>query len=217
MGDFASICILSFNRPSFLRDSLTSLHMSLDYPAEIILHDDGSTRENSKQIQDLLSGQWVSYGLFNYGQNLGIANAFAVSSSLARGKYIIKADQDLVYKPGWLSKAVKIMERDPEVGCLSLFNYRHYDPDDTRFNILEDRGDHYMVDDFVSSIYLFRAVDLPKIQPIQADGNHSKLPKLAITSEDLVTNQGFGPGPSTYVLEGGGVQGHASSSLIFRA
>lgn len=212
---FATICVLSFNRPEFLEKSIRSLRETIDYPCEVILHDDGSYPATRELIHRLSEGLDLSYVIENRGVNMGIGNAMNVCAAVAHGEYIFKADQDLVYRPHWLSTAVGILDSDPEVGTVSLFNYRHYDPKDERFNLLEDRGTHYIVDDFVSSIYGFRRKDLSRIVPIQADGNHLKLPKLAISKEDYVQNVGFGYGTSTFALPGGKTQGYSETPLLF--
>src|SRR5688572_5605576 len=41
-GDFASLCVLSYERPTFLRDTLKSLKDKPGAPYELIIHDDGS-------------------------------------------------------------------------------------------------------------------------------------------------------------------------------
>jgi glycosyltransferase involved in cell wall biosynthesis len=199
---FASLCVLSYTRSELLLQCLNSLLDTLDYPAEIIVNDDAGIN------RDILIGyyknQKISKLIVSNGKNRGVGRSFQNCLGLAEGDFIFKIDTDLIFEEkGWLSTSVRIMDTNPDIVSLSLFNYRHYDPDDKRFNILERRAECNIVDDFVSSIYCFRKEDLARITPVDDDGNHLRLTslggKLAITNKDYVINVGFGIGRSTYV------------------
>lgn len=172
---------------------------NLDYPAEILVNDDGSTDGSTDYILQKLKERKISWSVFNGGGNMGVGAALRNCVAVSHGYYIVKADQDLEYKPKWLSTAIAVLDRHSDVGCVSLFDYKHVSPTETRFNVTQTREDCYIVDDLVSSIYAFRRSDLVKIVPIQDDGNHQHLPLMAITKEDFVNNFGFGEATSTYV------------------
>lgn len=160
-------------------------------------------------LSELLNRGEISKLILISGNNRGVGRSFQNCLGVAEGDYIFKIDTDLVFKPNWLSKALLVLDNNPEVGAVSLFDYNYYDPNDDRFKPetcrLEERPDCYIVKDFVSSIYGFRKEDaygwFPHAMP--DDGFHTKLQeqkgKLAITKENLVTNNGFGVYKSVYV------------------
>jgi len=203
----ASLAILAWKRPEMLWSCLQSIRDTADFPYEIIVNlDGGDYTENLTNLLQLFSDARISKLILIGGKNRGMGNALQNCLGVAEGQYIFKIDGDLIFKPGWLSTGVSILDNNEDVGAVSFFNYRHYSPDDSRFNIdlSEHRNDCFIVDDFVSSIFGFRNYDNTFPRPMANDGFHQDLKKqygkLAITKEDLVTNQGFGLGKSVYVI-----------------
>lgn len=139
---FASVCVLSYERPDFLRESIATMTERADYPLEIIVHDDGSRdpRVNAL-LQGLLAEGKVSTVIQNPpGHNQGQGVALNRMFSLAQGDPIIKADQDLIYHDRWLSRCVGVLAdnerrrresfcppKEPQIGVLGLFRY-HVEP-----------------------------------------------------------------------------------------
>lgn len=213
MTKFASLCLLAYKRPQQLLDCINSLTQTCDYPYQLIVNLDTYDKVNLEHLTNLLTQSRISNLLINNGNNRGVGRSFQSCLGVAEGDFIFKIDTDLTFKPAWLSKAVKVLENNPDVGAVSLFDYNHYDPNDDRFKSensrLEEREDCYIVKDFVSSIYGFKKEHLFIINPVEDDGNHTKFQNydlgggvcfnLAITKEDLVTNSGFGVYKSTYV------------------
>lgn len=135
---FATVCVLSYERYDFLLDSLATMRTEADYPLEIIVHDDGS---RDPRIHELLHAQ-LSQGLISTvienppGHNQGQGVALNRMFSMAAGDPIVKADQDLMYHPGWLKRCVEILKgnqsrrsvcplsaEEPAIGALGLFRY----------------------------------------------------------------------------------------------
>jgi len=199
----ASICLLAYKRQEMLKECIESLKANTDYPHTIIVNLDGGDLYNYRYLIQLLEAKRISSLILNGGQNRGVGRSLANCIGLCEGDYIFKADTDLVFKPGWLSQAIIVLEKNPDVGAVSLFNYRDIDPNDTRFNILEERSDCRIVDDFVSSVYGFRKEDLAVGGWQEDDGFHTKLKekygKLALTKKNTCLNQGFGVDKSVYV------------------
>jgi glycosyltransferase involved in cell wall biosynthesis len=169
--DFASVCVLSYERPDFLRDSIATMIERADYPLEIIVHDDGSRdpRVNAL-LQRLLAEGKVSTILQNPpGHNQGQGVALNRMFHLAQGDPIVKADQDLIYQDDWLSRCMGILEdnegrrsasvappREPEIGVLGLFRY-HAEPVNWPDMMIQtwgnwdNNGGWEQVEDFVGS------------------------------------------------------------------
>ncbi len=217
---FASLCVLSYQRPEFLKRTLESLiNTPAGYPYELIVHDDGSDQEVKEYLYELQRSGKISWLIINNGKNMGIGKSIQNCLRMASGDYLFKIDTDLEFEPNWLWEAVKILDNSTMIGCVSLFNYRNYNADDDRFNIIEERDGYNIVDDFVSSIYGFRR-DVWKTwgDDLGADGWHQHLKKisyeLAITRHDMVHNFGFGADKSIYVVKkDGGYKARGFSKL----
>lgn len=207
---YASICVLAYKRPHLLPRCLESLRTTSDLPYQLIVNlDAGDDANIDYLVREFRNGN-ISNLIINAGSNRGVGRSFQNCLGVAEGDYIFKVDTDLIFQSYWLSRAVKVLDSNPDVGAVSVFDYNHYDPNDTRFtpslNHLEVREDCIIVKDFVSSIYGFRKTNLLdnieysiKIPIMPDDGFHQTLGKMAITKEDYVRNEGFGVYKSTYV------------------
>jgi|GEM_PF-1627049 len=224
---FASIVVLSFNRPEFLANSIASLHGNTLYPYELIIVDDGSgCLETIDYIWGLVAERRISTVIFNCGRNIGIGAGLNRGFGIAKGDYLVKVDADFEYKEGWLTEAVDLLETFPEVGVLGFFHY-HWDPCDHKKKYIEykEREGRYVeiVEDFVG----FGAMKCEVYEengPFTEDGRafaedvdyklrlQDRGYLLGLPIEDKVVNTGFGetkssliksvgtPGdPSTYV------------------
>lgn len=140
---FATACVLSYERPDFLRKSLETMIQHANYPLEIIVHDDGSKDPRVLvMLNRLLAEGKISTVIANRpGHNQGQGVALNRMFNAAQGDPIIKLDQDLVYQPGWLRESVRILdanraridgvahpegnplEGEPAIGALGLFRY----------------------------------------------------------------------------------------------
>lgn len=225
MTDHATLCILSFNRPQFLPQCLESAR-NAGVPIEIIVHDDGSTDGElltylyQEHAEGLISSLILNAPGYNQGQGVALNRMFR----MATGDPIIKIDHDLVFEPGWLAKAKEILERDPHVGLLGLFKYWQ-DPVDWRKTVITDVdlrerfpalsppiGHAYHTHICGSAMVIPRRVwevlgpfeehsdAFAEDAVFQAAVNKSLNWFCALPDEDLVTNNGFGIGPSTVVI-----------------
>ncbi len=206
----ASLCILSFNRPTYLRQTIISLKECTRYPYELIVVEDGSyVTGNADFLWELYKAKTISCLILNPGMNQGVGSSVNKAFGVAHGKYLIKLDSDLAYTQDWLGRVVEIMETFPEIGCFGLFSY-HYDPcrwQDKLIRYEERNGIKIqVVEDFVGSTMVFpRAVyeefgdliqgsyahgaDFMKKMEIKKGGKWLALP---MPDQDLVKNYGFG-------------------------
>lgn len=220
-GEFASICILSFNRVDFVRESLASLARP-GYPIEIIVGDDGSEPD----VQDWLllahhQGLISKLVLNPPGRNEGVGAMVCDLFALAAGDYLIKADQDLLFKPGAIGEFVRVFTEnadrsargiEPELGTLGGFRYET-DPVDHLKMFKAQYPAFDEVEDYVSSCMVLPrriweergpwethsaafAEDIEFKHRLSAAGYVHGLTRV-----DQIVNRGFGPGPSTVVLD----------------
>lgn len=193
----ASLIVLAYERPEFLRRMMTSLLTTpMGYPAEIIVCNDGSQDDDVFQyLATLAHEKKISILINNCGQNVGIEKNVKRGIACSSGQYIFKLDTDLEFTPEWLSKAVDVLENDEDIGCVGLVDYRRYDPKDERFWDVQDVGKYLKVKDFVSSAYGFRreTYDSYGIY-MRHDGWHLKLQEAGwrLAVKDVVNNFGFG-------------------------
>lgn len=124
MESFVSIVVSAFNRQQLLQRSFESLWANTNYPYELIVHDDGSQEETSAYLCKMLQQGKISTLIQNPpGHNRGLGISVNRAVHISEGQYIVKANGDDEFKPGWLLKAVQVMQIYPEIGLLHLAAY----------------------------------------------------------------------------------------------
>lgn len=228
MSRFASLCFLSYERQEFLQQAIESAIRTAEFPMEIIVHDDGSKDPSVRAyLRHLIDSGKISALIENPpGHNQGVGVAMNRTFQIAKGDPIIKLDQDLIFHPGWLRRSVEILERnwmclgeeevnrEPTIGALGLFRYP---VEPVRYEDMFTIRDHAYWEeheDFVGSAMVIPrwiweeygpfeersaafAEDITFKKLLQSKGYSMALPK----TDDFVTNQGFGLGPSTVVVQ----------------
>lgn len=222
-----SVCVLSYNRLEFLKESLESMVATASEPLEIIVHDDGSDVSVVRWLVEAVTSGRISHLILNpIGHNEGQGTALNRMFHMASGDIIIKADQDLIYQPGWTKTIREILEasedahsRRPDikaVGCLGLFKYEVDPVDHRKMHIatkMWGRPQWDEVRDFVGSLMAIPRAAWEELGPFDEHSDafaedYSFKMKVAESAEwclgltpvDLVTNVGFGEGPSTVVV-----------------
>lgn len=143
-ADFASCCLLSYERRDFVMSTIVSAIENADYPLEMIVHDDGSNPEVVETLRELQRDGWISLLMLNApGNNEGQGVALNRMFAAAKGDPIVKLDQDLQFSNGvnsgfihggWLRQCVQLLEANyagrvpmteanPLIGALGLFKY----------------------------------------------------------------------------------------------
>lgn len=108
-----SIGVAVFNGGEPLSLALQSL-ASQDYPRiEIIICDDGST-DGSVERCEAFAALHPYCRVVRNPMRLGMAGNYNQLIALARGKYLVLADQDDRRESTFVSRCVEILERDPE-------------------------------------------------------------------------------------------------------
>lgn len=234
MSGFATACVLSYNRRQFVAEALKTMVEGADYPLEVIVHDDGSTDPHLRDyLRTLVDGGFISTLIENPpGHNQGQGVALNRMFAMAQGDPIIKLDQDLLFKPGWLKQCVDILEankreveegtQDKRIGVLGLHRYfappvNYADMHIRDMGVGETMWEEHT--DFVgSSLVVPREVWEaygPFEQHSEAFAEDREF-KFRVRDEgdlalalpkpvDLAENQGFGVGPSTVVVDHGKV------------
>lgn len=110
---FVSIIIPCYNQGKFLSDTINSVLYQTYTRWECIIINDGST-DNTNDIAQKFTKLDNRIKLF-YQPNNGLAAARNYGISLSTGKYILPLDSDDLINPGYINKAVTIMEQYPNV------------------------------------------------------------------------------------------------------
>ncbi len=231
-NDFASLCILSYNRPQYLREGLVSLQQNTQYPHELFIHDDGSKFEtwSDGNVYDTLSvanqtGATVIQNApgWNQGQGIALNRMFGMS----KGDPICKLDQDLLYTPGWLNETVRLFNENPEIGLIGLLHY-YFEPVDTFKTVLERHDDWSAHTHILGSGFAVRRKCYEELGPFEEHSDafaedwtfqvavsSSENWKCALPKADLVKNERMGIPHSTVVEESGKVHTiHKSPYII---
>lgn len=107
MADYATACVLSYNRPKFLNECLTSM-LNAGAPYELIVHDDGS----DEMDVDLVLEDWADRATIITNppcHNQGVGEAIRRMFVVASGDPLVKIDQDLIFRAGWLRRVADLL------------------------------------------------------------------------------------------------------------
>lgn len=223
MSEYASLVFLSYKRPQFIFEAIESAVSNAGHPCEVIVVDDGSDVDVTQRLHYMVgAGEISKLVLHARGHNEGVGRGINEGFALASGDPIIKLDQDLLFTGDWLARAVGILRQDEAIGMLGLFKY-HIEPvawQDMRIDVPTKGGYHYTRQFCGSAMAIPRAtwealgpMD-EHLDAFNEDSNYmarvrceptddwSEGQELALPDVDLVTNRGFGIGPSTVVEEG---------------
>lgn len=121
INPMVSIIIPVFNGAKYLEDALKSIQKSKFKNFEVILVDDGSTKDNSKILVKKLAKDYKNVRSFSFGKNKGMDYALNHGIKNAKGKYIARINQDDLMRPNRLSTQVKFLQNHPEVIAVGSF------------------------------------------------------------------------------------------------
>jgi glycosyltransferase involved in cell wall biosynthesis len=106
-----SVCIVSFNRLEYLRETLDTFRQCCTYPhLEYILTDNGSEPEVVEYIDSL---NFLDHKIMNE-KNMGHGHAMNQARRIAKGEYFFNLENDFsfFYRSDWLERGVRLIERD---------------------------------------------------------------------------------------------------------
>lgn len=147
--DFVSIIFVHYamneNRSALARASLKSLQDTIHTPAEIIVVDNGNSLEDSqfflKEVQEKRIALYIRNAdnmHFSYGRNQAMPEV--------HGKWVVIADNDIVYKDHWLELGIKCITHFKDKKLIaSPINYPYVHKRDPRWRHgqLEVKGRHF--------------------------------------------------------------------------
>lgn len=115
---FISIIIPCYNHGEFIEKAVYSA-LEQTYPnKEIIIIDDGSNTQTKKVLQKMKP----KIDLLITQKNQGVVIARNEGVRMAKGNYILTLDADDYFEPGFLEKAVKILDANKKVGIVTCWS-----------------------------------------------------------------------------------------------
>jgi len=100
-------------RKDLLINLIESLNKYTDYPAEIIVMDNGGNPDDSNMLLDYVRSGKIQT-LVRFNNNMHFAYAWNTGAKIATGDYLSFICNDIEVGPGWLSACVKILEDYPD-------------------------------------------------------------------------------------------------------
>ncbi len=110
-----SVIIPCYNQGEFILDAISSVEECLEDVWELVIVNDGSTEPLTLQTLDYLKKQ--GYCIIEQ-TNQGLAAARNQGIAAARGRYILPLDADNKIRPDYITKAIEILDKLPEVGVV---------------------------------------------------------------------------------------------------
>lgn len=154
-----SIITPCYNREKFITETLDCIQKSHYKNWECVVVDDGSTDNSSKIIQEFVRKD--SRFKYFYHSNSGISRTknFAIANS--NGKYILPVDSDDLISPFYMSEAVEIMEKRPEVKIVSAQGV-YFGTKKGKWHLADYSFNELLLSNCIHNSSMFRRVDFDK-------------------------------------------------------
>lgn len=124
------------SRSDLVKRCISSIIHNTDYPAELIVVDNGGVPDDSNYFLGL--ARLGKLTLVRFPQNMHFAYAWNYGAKIATGDYLSFVCNDIEVKPTWLSNCISILEKYPEVIATPFITYDKRKmtsiKDDLRFN-----------------------------------------------------------------------------------
>lgn len=143
-NELASIIVITHNRLAYTRYCLNSILETLDYqPYELIVVDNHSTDGTCSYLSNLRK-RGIIQQLILLDQNYGAGFAMNQGIKAARGRYLIRSDNDMVYNRGWVTALVDSLRRIPKA-LLQVAVFGEILPDGRKAGFSPDQAIHGVV------------------------------------------------------------------------
>jgi len=122
-------------RGDLLRNCVDSILKNTDFPAELIVADNGGNPDDSDYLLNLSREGKLTH--VRFPQNMHFAFAWNQCAKLATGGYLAFVCNDIEVAPKWLSECMRILlENDNKLIATPFITY-----DKRRFNSIKENGD----------------------------------------------------------------------------
>ncbi len=125
----ATVAVTYYNLGRYLPETLASLVAQTCPDLEVLVIDDGSTCEQSRQVWDEQRRRWPQFRFLRQA-NVGLGAARNRALHETRAPYFIPVDADNIATPRMVEVFVRAMQSDPSASALTCFFLAFKDLDD---------------------------------------------------------------------------------------
>ncbi|OWV79837.1 glycosyl transferase [Rhizobium sp. R635] len=172
-----SICIPTYNREAFLRNSLTYCEndYKFDFPFEIVICDNAST-DGTQQVVEEFIGRGLPIRYFKRESNAGALANVTSTLRLGRGEYLIYLADDDILIADAVADTIRYLDNNPEVTCAHApwFFYDEVAKNDIAkfYNVEEDRkfahGSFGEVFQYMFERHIFPEIAIYRSSPLRS-------------------------------------------------
>ncbi len=119
-ANYVNICMVTYNRLEYTRQSIDSIKKYTSYPFVLTVIDNNSS-DGTKEYLENLKKVGTIKNLEILDENIGVAKAANIGwLKEPEARYYLKLDNDiLVQKHNWLSDMVNVIEKIPQAGAVA--------------------------------------------------------------------------------------------------
>lgn len=131
-----SITITSFNRFEYLQKSIDSLLLHTNMPFELIVVDNNSEQNVIEYLRAMYEQDKIQNLILN-DSNVGLANGLnqGWKASSSQAKYLVAADNDVLYCKDWAETLTNALDKVPNLGAIGAANHAYQkDPENYQPN-----------------------------------------------------------------------------------
>lgn len=111
-----SVVIPCYNQGEYILEAISSVEACQERIYEILIVNDCSTENLTIKVLNYLRDN--GYLVIDHQSNQGLAEARNTGVMKARGRYILPLDSDNKIRPEYLTKAIEILDKYPEIGIV---------------------------------------------------------------------------------------------------
>jgi len=115
---FTSVIIPVYNQPEYTLQMLKSLGDNTELNYELIIIDNNSNAETQNIFTELEKVQNIK--VIHNSKNRGFPAAINQGLKIAKGDYVVIANNDILFTKGWLKKLARVAESDSKIGIVGV-------------------------------------------------------------------------------------------------
>ncbi len=117
-----SIIVLTHNNKEYTEQFFLSLEKSTQVIFELIIIDNASTDGTVEMLQNIEKSNPEIVKVIYNNTNKGFPKAINQGLKIARGSYVVIANNDIITTPLWLERMVRIAEKDDKIGLVGVLS-----------------------------------------------------------------------------------------------
>lgn len=154
-----SVIIPCYNKAPYVKEAIESVINQTFPDIEIIVVNDAST-DNSAEIIKELKEKYDNILFINNKTNQGVVKTRNTAINIATGEYILPLDADDTIENTFVEKAVKILDKHPEIGVVGC-RFEFDNKDTSSKGLIKNSKIMYLEELFVCTV-MFRKTDFLK-------------------------------------------------------